>query len=252
MLTEERFNAILSILEGKKAVTVQELASLLDISESTVRRDLNTLSNQGRLNKVHGGATVKKSNSGVISTEEDIKTKSTHHMEEKERIGKYASTLIRNDDFVFIDAGTTTEKLINYIPSTSKATFVTNGIVHAKKLIYKGLRAFVIGGELKLTTEAIVGVTAVENLGKYNFTKCFLGANGIDKIRGLTTPDIDEAILKNRAYENSYITYVLADSSKFNRVFAVSFGAMNRTCIITDKLSDEEYKNYTIVKEVGE
>ena len=159
-------------------------------------------------------------------------------------------TLIRNDDFVFIDAGTTTEKLINYIPSTSKATFVTNGIVHAKKLIYKGLRAFVIGGELKLTTEAIVGVTAVENLGKYNFTKCFLGANGIDKIRGLTTPDIDEAILKNRAYENSYITYVLADSSKFNRVFAVSFGAMNRTCIITDKLSDEEYKNYTVIKEV--
>ena len=252
MLTEERFNAILSLLEGKKAVTVQELSSLLNISESTVRRDLNALSEQGRLNKVHGGATFKNNDNGVISTEEDIRTKSTHHMDEKELIGKYASTLIRNDDFVFIDAGTTTEKLINFIPSTSKATFVTSGIVHAKKLVYKGLRAFVIGGELKLTTEAIVGVTAVENLNKYNFTKCFLGANGIDKNRGLTTPDIDEAILKNRAYENSYITYVLADSSKFNRVFAVSFGSMNRTCIITDKLSDEEYKNYTVIKEVSE
>ena len=252
MLTEERFNAILSLLDGKKAVTVQELSSLLNISESTVRRDLNTLSERGRLNKVHGGATVKKNDNGVISTEEDIRTKSTHYMAEKELIAKYASTLIRNDDFVFIDAGTTTEKLINFIPSTSKATFVTSGIVHAKKLIYKGLRAFVIGGELKLTTEAIVGVTAVENLNKYNFTKCFLGANGIDKNRGLTTPDIDEAILKNRAYENSYVTYVLADSSKFNRVFAVSFGSMNRTCIITDKLSDEEYKNYTVIKEVSE
>lgn len=252
MLTEERFNAILSLLEGKKAVTVQELSSLLNISESTVRRDLNTLSEQGRLNKVHGGATVKKNDNGVISTEEDIRTKSTHHMAEKELIAKYASTLIRNDDFVFIDAGTTTEKLINFIPSSCKATFVTSGIVHAKKLIYKGLRAFVIGGELKLTTEAIVGVTAVENLNKYNFTKCFLGANGIDKNRGLTTPDIDEAILKNRAYENSYITYVLADSSKFNRVFAVNFGTLNRTCIITDKLSDEEYKNYTVIKEVSE
>lgn len=252
MLTEERFNAILSLLEEKKAVTVQELADLLNISESTVRRDLNTLSEQGRLNKVHGGATAKKNDNGVISTEEDIRTKSTHHMAEKELIAKYASTLIRNDDFVFIDAGTTTEKLINFIPSNCKATFVTSGIVHAKKLIYKGLRAFVIGGELKLTTEAIVGVTAVENLNKYNFTKCFLGANGIDKNRGLTTPDIDEAILKNKAYENSYITYVLADSSKFNRVFAVNFGSMNRTCIITDKLSDEEYKNYTVIKEVSE
>ena len=128
MLTEERFNAILSLLEGKKAVTVQELSSLLNISESTVRRDLNALSEQGRLNKVHGGATFKNNDNGVISTEEDIRTKSTHYMAEKELIAKYASTLIRNDDFVFIDAGTTTEKLINFIPSTSKATFVTSGM----------------------------------------------------------------------------------------------------------------------------
>lgn len=78
-------------------------------------------------------------------------------------VGKYASTLINDKDFVFIDAGTTTEKLIDSIVHT-KAVFVTNGILHAKKLIQKGCRTYLIGGELKLATEALVGAEIIDNL----------------------------------------------------------------------------------------
>lgn len=249
MLTEERFNTILTLLEAKNTVTVQELTEVLDTSESTVRRDLNTLDEQGKLRKVHGGATSVSTNV-IIGLEEDVRTKSMLHAVEKEVIGKYAATLIRDDDFVFIDAGTTTEQLINFIPESSRASFVTNGIVHAKKLAYKGLKAFVLGGELKLATEAIVGVSAVDDLDRYNFTKAFLGTNGISNRSGLTTPDIEEAILKNKAHDRSYVTYILADHSKFNRVFAVSFSDLSRVCIITDKLNDPDYRNHTIIKEV--
>lgn len=251
MLTEERFNTTLDLLEKKKAVTVPELAELLSTSESTIRRDLNTLHKQGKLIKVHGGATAipKKE---IIGSEEDIHTKSLLHSNEKEVIGKYAASLIRDDDFVYIDAGTTTEKLIKFIPNTSKAKFVTNGIAHAKLLAHKGLKVFVIGGEIKVSTEAIIGVEAVSELKRYNFTKVFLGANGISDSSGLTTPDIDEALLKNKAHENSYITYILADHSKFNRVFAVSFGNLSKVCIITDKLNDLKYRQETIIKEVTE
>jgi DeoR family fructose operon transcriptional repressor len=250
-LTEERFNITLELLEKKKTVTVPELAELLGTSESTIRRDLNTLDEQGKLRKVHGGATAITPEE-IIGSEEDVRTKSQLHSDEKELIGKYAASLIKNDDFVFIDAGTTTEKMIKYIPSDLKAKFVTNGIVHAKMLAQKGLKVFVIGGEIKLSTEAIIGVEAVAELKRYNFTKVFLGANGISDINGLTTPDIDEALLKNKAHEKSYVTYVLADHSKFNRVFAVSFGNLSKVCIITDRLNDLKYKKHTIVKEVTE
>lgn len=250
MLTQERFKTILNLLSSKKSVTVQELTEVLDASESTIRRDLNTLNKQGKLNKVHGGATVIETSNRIIRTEEDIETKSHLHSFEKELIGKYAASLIKDDDFIYIDAGTTTEQLINYIPNDSKATYVTNGIVHAKKLIYKGLRAFVIGGELKLSTEAIIGVTAMGNLNHYNFSKCFLGTNGIALANGFTTPDIDEAVLKNKAHEKSYVTYILADHSKFNRVFAVSFGDLGKSCIITDELKDKKFHEHTIIKEV--
>lgn len=250
MLTQERFNTILNLLEKKGAVTVQELSEVLGTSESTVRRDLNTLNEQGKLEKVHGGATLKKSDDGFVNTEDDFVTKSHLHSQEKENIAKYAASLIKDDDFIYLDAGTTTEKLIKYLPENIKATFVTNGIVHAKSLVRKGLRAFVIGGELKLITEAIIGVTAIEELNRYNFSKCFLGTNGISKANGFTTPDIDEAMIKNKAHEKSYVTYILADHSKFNRVFSVSFGEMSNSCIITDKLTDNSYKDLAVIKEV--
>ena len=98
MLTQERFNTILNLLEEKGAVTVQELSEVLGTSESTVRRDLNTLNEQGKLEKVHGGATLKKSDDGFVNTEDDFVTKSHLHSQEKENIAKYAASLIKDDD----------------------------------------------------------------------------------------------------------------------------------------------------------
>ena len=130
MLTEERFKLILDILKEKKSVTVNELVEELHISESTVRRDLTSLDKMGKLNKVHGGATLKEN---YNNEELDVKIKHTLNVDEKKRIGKFAASLIEEGDFVYIDAGTSTELMIDYI-NEKKAVYVTNGIVHAKKL----------------------------------------------------------------------------------------------------------------------
>ena len=166
MLTEERFKLILDILKEKKSITVSELVEELKISESTVRRDLTSLSKMGKLNKVHGGATFLEE--GYNNEELDVKIKHTLNIDEKKRIGKFAASLIEEGDFVYIDAGTSTELMINYI-NEKKAVYVTNGIVHAKKLVQKGLEAFILGGQIKLSTEAIIGIEAVSNIKKYNF-----------------------------------------------------------------------------------
>jgi DeoR family fructose operon transcriptional repressor len=247
MLTQERRAQILNLLEEKGAVTVLQLCEIFNASESTIRRDLVALSNLGQLKKVHGGAMV--SSQEFLRSEEQFEEKSTKYVDEKTKIAQYAALQINDDDFVFVDAGSTTYLMTKYIKDT-KATFVTNGIAHAKELSNNGCKVFVLGGELKKTTEAIIGLVAASNLQKYNFSKAFIGANGISIKQGYTTPDTEEAMLKAVALERSFISYVLADSSKFNKVSAVSFASLDSACIICDKCDDDELKDRFVVKEV--
>lgn len=247
MLTEERFAAILEALRDKNAITVTELTELVGVSESTIRRDLNTLDKQGKLNKVHGGATAIEQE--FITSEASVSVKKQMNVEEKKAIARYAATMINDEDFIFIDAGTTTRWLIEFIED-SKATFVTNGIPQAQLLMNKKLRTYMIGGLSKPVTEAIVGADAVNNMKKYNFSKCFLGTNGIHLDYGFTTIDVEEAMVKMEALSRSYTGIVLADSSKFGKVTAVTFAGIEKACIITDKIRNDKYKDATIIKEV--
>lgn len=247
MLTEERYSKILEFVHQMGAVTVTQLTELLDTSESTIRRDLNALAQMNRLNKVHGGATaLDRSLSSAM--EEDVTTKAGQNVAAKDAIARYAASVINQEDFVFIDAGTTTERMIDYLPEGTAATFVTNGVAHAKKLIQKGLKAYIIGGQLKLSTEAVVGAEAINNLKRYNFTKCFLGANGVDLECGFSTPDTEEALVKEEAMHRSFVAYVLADSSKFSMISSVSYGNLSDACIVTEKTPDTNYIENAVIK----
>lgn len=247
MLAEERFQAILKVLEEKGIATVTELAQETETSESTIRRDLSALSRQGKLNKIHGGATAL--DSEFMALERDVVTKEYMNVEEKEKIARYAAQQIQEGDFVFIDAGTTTLKLAEYV-SEAGATYVTNGVVHGRILADKGLKVYVLGGLLKPSTEAIVGVGAVNSLRQYNFTKAFMGVNGIALAQGFTTPDPEEALIKTEAMRRAYMTYVLADHTKFNTVYASTIAELEQACVITDYLPDEKYSGRTVIKEV--
>ena len=247
MLTQERYKNILDILGEREAATVGELAQLMGVSESTVRRDLNALDSEGRLRKVYGVATALNKIEGAL--EDEVKVRDVMMSEEKEIIAGYAVTLINSDDFVYIDSGTTTSRLIDHIENT-KATFVTNGIIHAQKLLSKGLNAYMIGGKIKAVTASVVGADGIKNLGKFNFTKAFIGSNGVDVTAGFTTPDSEEAIMKAKAIEKSFVTFVLADHSKFRKVYPVTFAELRKCCIITDKLIYSGFSDKTIIREV--
>lgn len=247
MLTEERYAIILEIVNRKKSVGIHELCEILDSSVSTVRRDLTFLAETGKLNKVHGGAIALDEN--FILEERNVEEKAKLFTEEKLAIAKYAANLVEDEDFIFIDAGTTTEKLIDFLP-LKKIQFVTNAFIHAKKLAQKGFQVYIPGGEIKLATEAIVGVECVMTLKNYNFTKCFIGTNGISVSAGFSTPDVNEGKVKSAVIDGSIVAYVLADHSKFDRVTSVTFAQLNRATIITDAVPDKRYRNYASVKEV--
>ena len=247
MLTQERYQSILSMVNEKGAVTVAELADWLNISESTVRRDLTALDELGKLKKVFGGATAIARREGIY--EDSVSMRETLMREEKTEIARYSAGLINNADFVFIDSGTTTSRLIDFIDN-NQATYVTNGIVHARKLVQKGLNAYLIGGKVKGATEAVVGAEGIANLKNFNFSKAFMGTNGIDVTAGFTTPDIEEAMMKEAAVNTSYMAFVLADHTKFRRVFSVTVSQLKKCCIITDAAPDNRYARETVIKEV--
>ncbi|MGL4790047.1 MAG: DeoR/GlpR family DNA-binding transcription regulator [Anaerotignaceae bacterium] len=247
ILTEERHSIILDTLKQQGSIKLAELCSTMNISESTVRRDLYLLDKRGLLKKVHGGAVAVSDN--YFHHEYDMEEKATLNTEEKLAIAKYAASLIEDNDFVYIDAGTTTEKMISFI-NAKNITFVTNGFSIAKELAKKGFSVHVPAGEVKATTEAIIGAECVLSLQTYSFTKCFLGVNGISISSGLTTPTKNEATIKSTAIARSKDIYVLADHSKFDKYTAVTFGELNKVTIITDTLQEKKYLSKTKVLEV--
>ena len=214
MLTEKRQEEILKLLNAQGSVTVQDLKERFDASESTIRRDLTVLHKKGALIKVFGGAV--QADLAIDAADAQVSLRQKQHMEEKIRIARYAASLIKPDDFVYLDAGTTTGAMIPFIEEKS-AFFVTNAVSHGLRLVERGFRAAVLGGEIKASTEAVVGNEAYLSLKKYHFTKGFWGTNGVSRISGFTTPDPNEALIKEFAMERTREPYVLCDSSKFSR-----------------------------------
>lgn len=231
MLTEQRYEIILKLLEEKKSITVTEVKELIDTSESTVRRDITALHQAGKLTKVFGGAIAL--DHTLAAEEPTVAQKVEVHKDEKQRIAQYAASLIGTDEFVYLDAGTTTGCMLKYLSGKS-TTFVTNAVAHAQALAAAGLRVFLIGGELKASTEAVVGNQAMRTLESYHFTKGFFGTNGISRKAGFTTPDANEALIKKTAMEQCRDRYVLSDASKFGKVSAVTFADFQAAEILTD------------------
>lgn len=248
MITQQRREQILELLRQTGSVSVTELSARFEASESTIRRDLVALAELGKLDKVHGGAML--SNQEFMQSEATLEIKSLKNAEEKTRIAEYAASLIRDEDFVFIDAGSTTFLMTTFIRNT-RASFVTNCVAHAKELAKHGCRAFIIGGEFKESTDAIIGMVAAQNMKQYNFSKAFVGANGVSEKQGYTTPDTDEGILKSIAIEKSFEAFVLADSTKFNKVSACTFASLDAAQVITTRCDNDIIKHRTVVKEIG-
>ncbi len=243
MLTQERRDIITELVNDNGVMTVQELVEKLDSSAATIRRDLTELDRQHRIIKVFGGATALSD----VNTQDDVNGKKEIHVEEKETIGKDAALLIHDGDYVYIDAGTSTLRMIDYIKATG-VHFYTNGIVHAKRLLERGFEVSVIGGRVKKSTEAIVGPDSVQALQKYHFTCAFMGTNGISLDAGYSTPDVDEGMVKSEAIRHSARSYVLADHTKFGEVSPVTFAKLSDCSIVTDRRPDHRYLHETQIR----
>ena len=198
MLAEERFSLILDLLARQRTATVQELCEALNASESTIRRDLNELDKQGKLNKVHGGATLP--DSPFRTDEPTMAAKEELAVSQKQSIAQAAAELILPEDFIYL-------------------------------------------------TEAIIGAAALTAIQQYNFTKAFMGANGVALGSGFTTPDPEEAAVKAAVIRRARETWFLVDDTKFAQVYPAVICDLHSGAILTNKCPNPKYRQYTLIKE---
>ncbi|WP_130810957.1 DeoR/GlpR family DNA-binding transcription regulator [Olsenella sp. Marseille-P4559] len=252
MLARERQDIIARLVRERGSATMPELMEALDASESTVRRDLAALDEQNQIIRVHGGATAPVPRGRLVLHDASVAQKRDVNAAAKRVIATYAASLIGPDDFVYIDAGTSTMQLVEAIAQMS-ATYFTNSIPHAQLLLARGCKTYLPGGLVKPVTEALVGEAAIASLQNLHFTIGFWGTNGISLDAGFTTPEFSEAKVKEVSMVHTLRRYVLADQSKFDQVSLVTFASFEDATVLTDKLpEDGGFQDAGNVVEVGE
>ena len=229
MLKTERKQLILEELQEHHVVSLEKLISLLETSESTVRRDLDELEAENKLRRIHGGAELPHS----LQQEESIQEKSVKNLQEKKLLAQKAASLIKEQDVIFIDAGTTTAFLIKEL-SNKDITVVTNSIHHAVQLVEKQIPTVMVGGSVKMATDASIGGVALNQINQLHFDRAFIGMNGVDE-NYYTTPDMEEGAIKRAIIDNAKQTYVLVDASKVGQTCFAKVAPLKRAVVITSK-----------------
>ncbi len=240
MLTVERQQIILDLLKEHKAVKIQQLVEATDASESTIRRDLTELEKARLLKRIHGGAAQLQRK----LEEPTVAEKTSKNNQEKAAIAEHAASLVEDGDCVFIDAGTTTIQMIPFLKGKDIVA-VTNGISHINALLENEIKTYVTGGFVKGGTYAFVGRNAIRTLESFRFDKAFMGTNSVHEKFGYTTPDPDEAFVKQTAMELSIRSFVLIDHTKFGETSFARFADLQDAEIITSSALDpDQLKNY--------
>ncbi|MEJ8766067.1 DeoR/GlpR family DNA-binding transcription regulator [Oceanobacillus sp. HCA-5259] len=243
MLKSNRQRQIFNLVEEKGFLKVSEASELLGVAEMTIRRDLVELEDNGLIVRVHGGAKkLQKQNSQYIELSH-IQKKSLN-IEEKKHIAKIAARLIKEEDVIFIGAGTTTEYIYDFI-NVNTVKVITNSISIFNR--FKSDSRFdliLIGGKLRERTGSFIGYFTRKMIRDIKVNKVFIGANGI-KGDYITTAEEEEGVIHQIILNNSDENYVLVDNTKFGiEAFQVLSNVTDVTAVITDWKIKPQYEAY--------
>ena len=230
MLKEERQQHILELLRLRGRVLASELSLTLDVSEDTVRRDLNELAEARLIQRVHGGALLRSPNV------------ESHHVREhqsaqaKAHIAQTALQFFQDGQVIIMDGGTTTLEIARRLPAELRATIITNSVPVAMLLgEHPHIEVNLIGGKLYKTSLVTVGADTVASFGMVHADLCLLGICSLHPEIGITTPQLDESQVKRAMIANAAQTIALAATEKLNTVAPYVVGPLRRlTYLVTE------------------
>ncbi len=230
----ERESLILARLAREGSLTVASLSRQLGVSEVTIRADLRTLEDQGLLARTHGGAEA--------TGYRNVLERQLQHSAEKERVAAAAAGLVRDNDVIMIEAGTTCAEIVAHLGGLRGVRILTNSTLvlrHAR--LYPSLTVVLTGGTFNRASESLVGPGALAALEEFNVRLAFFGTDGFSAGRGLTTAFAEgaEVIRAMRARANE--SWLVADSSKYGKAGFVSvMDLADLTGVITDSALSPE------------
>lgn len=208
---EKRRRRIVELVTNADGISVSEIAEELNVSETTVRRDLDNLDDRDLIERTHGGAIPVT----TLGSEPSFDERAVQGIDTKQAIGTKAATEIKEGQVVFFDSGTTTFQIAKEAPKDGSFVSVTNSPLHSIELNKGEGKVEVTGGSLRTKSMGLVSSTAENYVRSSNFDIAFIGTMGIDE-QGIFTVHVEpEASLKRTVIANSAKTIVVADSDKF-------------------------------------
>ncbi|MEE8728242.1 MAG: DNA-binding transcriptional regulator YciT [Rahnella inusitata] len=231
----DRQQLILQWVNDKQRISVSELSEICQVSEVTIRHDLTQLEQRHYLRRAHGFA--------VAIQTDDVDTRMLSNFAQKQKLAKFAASLIRDGETVFFESGSSIALLAQYLSDKKNLTVITVSSYVASLLKSMPCEVVLLGGMYQKTSQTVVGPLTKMCLQQMNFSKAFMGVDGFTVSTGFTGRDMLRADIVNAVVAKGAENIVLTDSSKFGQINLNSLGPVSAfSRVITDEMLAEEYQ----------
>lgn len=241
----ERIDSIIEFIYKNKNVTLDQICDNFNISKSTIRRDLSEILKDTNLKKTYGGITLKNKwgNKKYLTS---FSERNIENADKKLAISKKAANIVEDNDIIFIDSGTTTFYMVDYLENVNNLTILTNNLeVIFRAVKYKNINLISLSGVLSRETLSFVGATSIPTIKNFNISKAFMATTGFSITNGVTNSSPLESDIKRTVISKSSKIILLADSSKFNSVSLMTYCNLEDIDIlVTDKMPDKNISDY--------
>lgn len=226
----ERRQRILAILREEYTIRGSRLSEMLNVSDMTIRRDLDALEKEGLVERTHGGAVFRQERViGKFKYQSSIK----ENPREKEIVARRAAEMIEPHETVFIGEGTTAAQVVRFVPPDMPFTVATTNLGVLTEIRNGAVELVLLGGVYDVSTHSLSGPLTMEMISRINAAKVFLGADGLSLRAGLTTPNLDMAVLERQMIRHTHgRVIVMADHSKFGRVAEMAVAPLSRVNVL--------------------
>ena len=239
MIKEKRIKKIQDYVLEHQSASLDELVDAFDVSKNTIRRDVQELVDRGELKKVYGGV------SSIHKKLESFQERSVRNQEQKELIAKKAASFVEDGDFIFIDSGTTTIEMFEYLKEKHLTIFTNNIDLIVSALPHEKINVISIGGMLERKTSSFVSPQNMDLLKDYNIKKAFMASTGISLSNGVTNASPLESELKKTIVSRSSEVYLLVDHDKFDKYGLMTYCSLDDIdYLVTDKMPNDTYQEY--------
>lgn len=247
MIKARRHAMILELLNQNTVIKVSDLVDILNVTEMTIRRDLKELENENLLIRVHGGARrIEVENTTASIVELSHQQKRDLKLNEKQQIAQSIANNIKDNETIFLGSGTTIELVYDYLTINS-AKIITNSIYVFNKFKYdEKFELIMTGGSFRSKTGSFTGTIANDFLSGINVEKSFIGVNAVGG-KLMYNSNEDEGVVQRTILNNSQEKFIIADSSKFNKLdFYQFYDLRDADYLVTDNnLPDDVKENYS-------